>query len=836
MKPMDESPTQQIIVEFFDELYGPQAPGYLALWTKDPRRTIWTPGKDLIKAGQVALKLVQARKDVYFGLGLQPNDLGPQKRGKAAQVIAIPGVWADIDIADPAHKAPNLPLSLKEAQSWLAEVCLPPTVTVNSGHGLHTYWLFPELWVFQNAEEHQKGKALVQAFQGQLIRLAKQHGWTRDNTSDLARVLRVPGTMNYKLEPIPVSIIEQDYARRYTLAEFEEWVTDSIEPQAKPKGTTVKASTEEEHDWPPADPVPIVEGCAWIRHCQEDVKTLAEPEWYAMLSIVGRCENGAALAQEWSAPYPNYSVEETETKLQQALTQGGPRTCQNIQEMTGGDYCEECQYSKAITSPIVLGHSFAQSGFNKALIHNPVAELNKTHAVIMNGGKCRILNEACDPHTGYTIISFSSERDFELRYKPYQKLSFKDGKPQWRPISNLWLHSAKRRQYEGMVFSPQKETPGFYNLWQGFAVEPKEGDCGLFLEHIRNNIAGGKQEYADYILQWMAHIVQHPEQRVGVAIVLQGRQGTGKSLMCKLFGSLFGPHYALVTSSRGLVGNFNAHLRDVVVLFADEAFWAGDRASEGSLKAMITEDTLPIEAKGQDVITAPNHLNIMMASNNEWVVPAGLEERRFCVFNVGEDHMQDASYFKALIEQMENGGQQALLHYLIHYKLAGVNLQKFPQTEALLEQKIHSLNDVQKFWLDKLMSGVLADDLLTLGKGYVHKDELYNEYIEHAQKQGHTRRSGETKLGIGIRKLVPDLQERTIPRPKSYVGEKNPKETRDQPQKIANKCWIFPNLQKCREAFARQMNYPFKWPDDAEDWRYRYRDIDDMNNAEDDVY
>ena len=98
-----------------------------------------------------------------------------------------------------------------------------------------------------------------------------------------------------------------------------------------------------------------------------------------------------------------------------------------------------------------------------------------------------------------------------------------------------------------------------------------------FLGHIRSNVCQGNQQYYVYLLGWMARLVQKPNQTGEVAIVLRGGKGVGKSFFAKHFGKLFGRHYLEVSNSSHLVGNFNAHLRDTVLLFADEAFYANDK-------------------------------------------------------------------------------------------------------------------------------------------------------------------------------------------------------------------------------------------------------------------
>jgi hypothetical protein len=95
-------------------------------------------------------------------------------------------------------------------------------------------------------------------------------------------------------------------------------------------------------------------------------------------------------------------------------------------------------------------------------------------------------------------------------------------------------------------------------------------------------------------------------------------------------------------------GNFNAHLLDTLLVFADESFWAGDKQGESVLKALITEPVVMIERKGVDPCPASNRLKLIMASNAEWVVPATADERRFFVLDMSSVRTGDRTYFRAL--------------------------------------------------------------------------------------------------------------------------------------------------------------------------------------------
>jgi hypothetical protein len=253
-----------------------------------------------------------------------------------------------------------------------------------------------------------------------------------------------------------------------------------------------------------------------------------------------------------------------------------------------------------------------------------------------------------------------------------------------------------------------------------------------------------------------------------------------------------------------LVGNFNAHLQNAAVVFADEAFWAGDKAGEGVLKAMITEDVICIERKGHDVISIPNHIHLIVASNHDWVVPAGLEERRFCILEVSASRMQDHPYFADIAQQMANGGREAFLKFLLDYNLNGINLRIVPQTEALIDNKTRSMSSSENFWYEVLQKGSLLpfqDNSLqpyhTEWTGIVKKAHLHDRYIEHAKKIGHSRRSTETELGKALNKLCPAI--RTV-------------QTTTDHGRLSE--WHFPDLATCRQLFDQALKWEgHVWPE-----------------------
>jgi hypothetical protein len=177
---------------------------------------------------------------------------------------------------------------------------------------------------------------------------------------------------------------------------------------------------------------------------------------------------------------------------------------------------------------------------------------------------------------------------------------------------------------------------------------------------------------------------------------------------------LFGQHGLAISNARHLTGNFNSHLRDVVFLFADEAFYAGDKQHYGVLKSLITERYLTIEGKYQNAVQTPNFLHVMMASNEDWVVPASLDSRRWLVLDVSGDKIGDHAYFAAIHLELEQGGYEAMLHDLMNRDISARNLRAVPRTEALQVQRERSLDTITRWWLDCLYRGYVFQSKLGL--------------------------------------------------------------------------------------------------------------------------
>ena len=434
---------------------------------------------------------------------------------------------------------------------------------------------------------------------------------------------------------------------------------------------------------------------------------------------------------------------------------------------------------------------------------NPIGSLNQRHAVVMLGGKCCVMNEVVDPVFGRPDVTFSSALDFRNYYgNKTVKIETEDG-PAKVPIAKLWLSSPERRQYEGIVFSPGKEVNGYYNLYRGLPTKPVQGDWSLMQKHIWTVIADHNEEVYQYLMAWMARLVQDPGgERPGTSIVLRGKQGTGKGCFVSQFGEIFGSHFLHITNPSHLTNRFNNHLKDALLVFVDEALWAGDRTAEGILKGMVTENYFMCESKGRDAFPVKNHVHLMIASNSQWVIPAGLEERRFMVLDVSDRHIQDHTYFGALFHQMDHGGREAMLYDLLEIDHSAIDLRTTPHTGALMDQIVHTMSTVKKFWFERLRAGTLLNEDKEW-EVYVITEKLHKAYLEFSDNCGERYKIIDRQFGKEIRALCPGIP--GVKRHQLTISEK--------------KTWVlvFPSLEICRQRFEGMVKGKINWEGDVDE-------------------
>ena len=442
-----------------------------------------------------------------------------------------------------------------------------------------------------------------------------------------------------------------------------------------------------------------------------------------------------------------------------------------------------------------------------------IDDLNREYALVKVGSQAVIFQENPGARLIEHQVRMLGIDAFKTWYRnKFTEVRGADGKIKRKTWAIVWLDARDRRQYQGIEFFPDPAnapgSPHYLNLWSGFAVAPEPSPdwrkYKTFRDHLLQNVCSGDEKLFKWVFGFFAHMVQRPRERIGIALVLRGKMGTGKTKVGEIIGSLFPRHYFLVDDPRYVTGQFNAHMASCLLLQADEAVWAGDKAAEGRLKGLITAPMQQIEAKGIDPIRLDNYVRLLMTSNEEWVVPAGKDERRFAVLDVDPRCAQQHEYFAEMDREMANGGLAHLLGDLLAFDLGSIDVRNAPRTAALLEQKFRSLASVDSWWLDRLMAGS------TLRNGTEWKTEvrcqtLFDDYIAASEKVGIKRKREQIAFGMALQKIMPGLRrgKRTV----SIDDGHGTALKRDW-------AYLLPALSAAREDFERAVGQKIDWPID----------------------
>ena len=359
---------------------------------------------------------------------------------------------------------------------------------------------------------------------------------------------------------------------------------------------------------------------------------------------------------------------------------------------------------------------------------------------------------------------------------------------------DVWPHRrvcTGEGMFPGSPVNEPKVTPGYLNLWKGFAVEPIEGDWSLFKQHLLDKVCCGNEKHFAWLMDWLAQLVQEPQTKMGSAVVLKSKEkGTGKSMVGVFLQGILGEHALTVAHEQRIVGNFNAHMHKTIVLVAEEAFWAGDKSKVGVIKSLITERDLAVEFKGKDTDSMPNFTRLLVTSNHERSVPVGIDERRFFVLEVKNDRAKDRSYFDPIFKQMEkDGGLQAMLHELLYREITS-DLRNPPETVGLMNERKQSLESVERWLLVLARNGEIPDR--ESGRQIVlnlnDETEVPRGVVIAAAKAACTHYEGR-EVDVRLGTLL------------GRVGVGSVRESKGQ----RRRAYVFPALDKLREAVKREL-------------------------------
>ena len=316
------------------------------------------------EVAETAKSLVEGGHDVYFALASYKQGFHQkEKNGKLVKVVRVrenvrelKALWLDIDFKGEYH---DLPAAVAALKGFLKATQMPsPSIVVGSGNGIHVYW------PFDRALPLGRWQRLADSFK----EAAKATGLKADLvcTADACRVLRPPGTKNFKdpAHPKDVRLLTSSEVRHdpdQLEAVLTPWQPARKVPVASGPNDDLTGGVGSRVEAKPSRFEEVLRHCAvskWVLDTQG--KDCSEPEWMATLQLLKHCEDGALYVHEVSKGHPSYSESATDTKWQARLANtAGPTLCKTF-ESYRPELCAKCPHSGFIKTPLQVGYEGMQ--------------------------------------------------------------------------------------------------------------------------------------------------------------------------------------------------------------------------------------------------------------------------------------------------------------------------------------------------------------------------------------------------------------------------------------------------------------------------------------------
>lgn len=302
--------------------------------------------QDVFDQAKVDEQLQKISDKEHYNMYFTMADCFEEKERQLKEQWAIPFDIDDILIRDESTVKEDAEAVVRVAAEAIG-VPYDEVASLFSGHGVQLFVLLTYAIrsddYFVSVSEHYK--AITDRINVALIKAGLQ-GKSDPTVWSHARLMRLPGTMNQKTgKPTRKAFVLQSnmVARNYNLVE---------ESGLKNFTQAETVSDDVLKRYPKPDTKGVLNGCEFLKWARENQKLVKEPQWYAQISVEARLTNGRELVHEHSQHHPGYSYDETETKIDQALSASGPRTCKDIS--TRWDGCPKCPYWGVIKTPIMI--------------------------------------------------------------------------------------------------------------------------------------------------------------------------------------------------------------------------------------------------------------------------------------------------------------------------------------------------------------------------------------------------------------------------------------------------------------------------------------------------
>jgi hypothetical protein len=273
-----------------------------------------------------------------------------------------------------------------------------------------------------------------------------------------------------------------------------------------------------------------------------------------------------------------------------------------------------------------------------------------------------------------------------------------------------WLRDDTIRTFDRLAYYVDaRECPeGVFNTFTGFAaatlpVDPV--DISGVLYHIQL-LCNHNADAAEFLLDWMASVLQYPGKLNGICVVIIGDHGCGKDILFNWFGAQvigLGAYYKTARPHIDLFGAFNCSRKNVVFYQIEEGNSAAiTEMHVEQFKNYITDPYASIQMKGRDTTSdslVKNYNHFLMSSNYTVPFTKKPTERRIVANRASNEKCRDFGYFTHLAETVlaDKRVVRTFYDFLMNRDISRRDWCNPPETDAMREWKFACESDIQQF-------------------------------------------------------------------------------------------------------------------------------------------
>ena len=404
----------------------------------------------------------------------------------------------------------------------------------------------------------------------------------------------------------------------------------------------------------------------------------------------------------------------------------------------------------------------------------------------------------------------------------------------------MWMSWMGRKEVRAIGFDPtDKENKDIFNIWNGYDISEEiadkfdEDEAQPILDHILDCWCDGDEQSFEYVIDYLAHIIQKPWKKTGVVVALKSKQGGGKGVIISKLGEIIGDnHFCQNSNANYLFGDFNGQLEGKILVNLDEAFWGGDKKMEGMMKNKITERNQTINKKNKEAYMVSDYANYIISTNNDWFAGTTEDDRRYYCLELNNKYSgrmtkEKEEYFNPIVQAPAG----AFAKILYGRDLTHFNPRIFKKTKLLQEQVERNHNPVKVWWYKVLQDGgwegISCGDKFFNYWNRLDEDNsgdkiknkktgetiigYFKDYIYERYKMTETEKRGFNSVSAFYRELkqncLGDLYKEIRPKnkDKDYKAER--------PAFL-----VLPSLEEARAKWNELQDYDYEWFDEDDEW------------------